>query len=73
MGAKIKQKFQNINFYLKKCMYLHLRRKIRDSFLVIYTKNKPRSDYVQKLKTKISTKNCENYIYNYMWYKIVKL
>ena len=42
-------------------MYLHLCTK--ELFLAIYTKNKPRADYVQKLKTKISTKNRENYIY----------
>ena len=44
-------------------MGLHLCTKIKDLFLVINTKNKARADYVQKLKTKISTKNCENYIY----------
>jgi hypothetical protein len=44
-------------------MYLHLCTKIKDLFLVIYTKNKTHADYVQKLKTKISTKSYENYIY----------
>ena len=44
-------------------MYLHIYTKIKDLLLVIYTKNKPCADYVQKLKIKISTKKCGNYIY----------
>jgi hypothetical protein len=44
-------------------MHLHLCTKIKELFLVIYTKDKPHADCVQKLKSKISTKNCENYIY----------
>jgi len=48
-------------------VYLHICTKIKDLFLVIYTKKKPRADYVQKLKTKISTKNCENKFTSYMW------
>lgn len=52
--------FKIQTFAQKKCMYLHISTKIKVFLLVVYTKNKPCADYVQKLKTKISTKNCEN-------------